>query len=148
MVGIFYLLVFMIKLIIMNSYNINFPIKDNNTTRGFISMNRVSKDAYSSNLLLLLLTQKGERYYESDFGTNLLKFIFEPNDSLTASLVEEDMKNTVSKYIPQIKITAVTFNWLADDNNAPISDNQLNVNIRFEYNEGALNEEGNVDLNF
>jgi phage baseplate assembly protein W len=132
----------------MNSYNINFPFKDDNTTRGFISMNRVTKDSYSSNLLLLLLTQKSERYYESDYGTNLLKFIFEPNDSLTASLVEEDIKNTVSKYIPQIKITAVTFNWLVDDNNAPISDNQLNVNVKFEYSEGALNEQGNIDLNF
>jgi len=98
--------------------------------------------------LLLLLTQKGERYYESDYGTNLLKYIFEPNDTLTANQVEEEIKNTVPLYIPEIKITKVTFNWLVDDNGNPISDNQLNVNVQFVYNEGVLNEEGSIDLNF
>ena len=132
----------------MNSYNITFPFKDDNTTRGFLSMNKVTKDSYSSNLLLLLLTQKNERYYEPDYGTNLLKYIFEPNDNLTANLVEEDIKNTVSKYIPEIKIVSVTFNWLVDDNKESISDNQLNVNVKFEYNEGALGETGNIDLTF
>lgn len=132
----------------MNSFNITYPLKDDLTTRGFLSMNQVSKDSYSSNLLLLLLTQRDERYYEPEYGTNLLKYIFEPNDNISASQVEEEIKNTVSLYIPEVKITSVTFNWLYDDNKQPISDNQLNVNVKFVYSEGALNEEGNIDLNF
>jgi phage baseplate assembly protein W len=111
-------------------------------------MNQVTKDSYSSNLLLLLLTQKGERYYESDYGTNLLKYIFEPNDNLTAEQVEEEIRNTVSLYIPEVKITSVNFNWNTDENGVPISDNQLNVNIKFIYTEGSLTEQGNIDLNF
>jgi len=132
----------------MNSYNITYPFKDNNETRSFVQVNQVSKDAYSSNLLLLLLTQRDERYYEPEYGTNLLKYIFEPNDNLTATQVEEEIKNTVALYIPEVKITSVTFNWLVDDQGQPISDNQLNVNIKFVYNEGALTEQGNIDLNF
>jgi phage baseplate assembly protein W len=111
-------------------------------------MNQVTKDSYSSNLLLLLLTQKNERYYEPDYGTNLLKYIFEPNDNLTASQVEEEIKNTVSLYIPELKITSVTFNWNLDDQGNPISDNQLNVNVKFVYSEGAFSEENSIDLNF
>lgn len=131
----------------MNSYNITFPFKDDNEINSFIHMNQVSKDSYSSNLLLLLLTQKNERYYEPDYGTNLLKFIFEPNDNLTANQVEDEIKNTVSLYIPEIKINSVTFNWDNDEKNI-INENQLNVNIKFTYEEGALSEEGNIDLNF
>jgi phage baseplate assembly protein W len=132
----------------MNSYNITFPFKDNNETRSYIQMNQVSKDSYSSNLLLLLLTQKGERYYESDYGTNLLKYIFEPNDNLTANDVEKEIRDTVSLYIPEVKITSVTFNWLNDEEGHAISENQLNVNVKFIYSEGSLTEQGNVDLNF
>jgi phage baseplate assembly protein W len=132
----------------MNSYNITFPFKDDNETRNYIQMNQVTKDSYSSDLLLLLLTQKGERYYESDYGTNLLKYIFEPNDNLTASDVEEEIRNTVSLYIPEVKINSVTFNWNTDEDGNPISDNQLNVNIKFVYTEGTLTEQGNIDLNF
>ncbi len=136
------------KSITMNSYNITFPFKDDPITNSFVSMNQVSKDAYSSNLLLLLLTQKNERYYEPDYGTDLLKYVFEPNDSLTAGQVEEDIRNTVSLYIPEVKISSVTFNWNIDDNGEPILDNQLNVNIQFVYSEGSLTEQGNIDLNF
>ena len=132
----------------MNSYNITFPFKDDNETRSFIQMNQVSKDSYSSNLLLLLLTQKGQRYYESDYGTNLLKYIFEPNDQLTATDVEEEIRDTVALYIPEVKITSVTFNWNETEEGQPISENQLNINIKFVYTEGSLNEEGNIDLNF
>lgn len=132
----------------MNSFNITYPFKDDNETKSFIQMNQVTKDSYSSNLLLLLLTQKGERYYESDYGTNLLKYIFEPNDDLTSEDVEEEIRDTVSLYIPEVKITSVKFNWARDDNGEQISDTQLNVNIQFVYTEGSLNEQGNIDLNF
>jgi len=132
----------------MNSYNIAFPFKDDNEIRRFILTNQVTKDSYSSNLLLLLLTQKGERYYEPDYGTNLLKHIFEPNDQLTSTQVEDEIRNTVSLYIPEVKITSVTFNWETNENGEPISDNQLNVNIQFVYTEGSLTENGNIDLNF
>jgi len=132
----------------MNSYNIAFPFKDDNEIRSFILMNQVTKDSYSSNLLLLLLTQKGERYYMPEYGTNLLKFIFEPNDQLTSTQVEDEIRNTVSLYLPEVKITSVTFNWNTDDSGEPISENQLNVNIQFVYTEGSLTENGNIDLNF
>ena len=132
----------------MKSYNITFPFKDDNETNSFVQMNQVTKDSYSSNLLLLLLTQKGERYYESDYGTNLLKYIFEPNDDMTATDVEEDIRNTVSLYIPEVKINSVTFNWNTDEDGKPISENQLNVNVKFVYSEGNFSEQGNIDLNF
>ena len=127
----------------MNSYNITYPFKDNNETNSFIQMNQVSKDSYTSNLLLLLLTQKNERYYEPDYGTNLLKFIFEPDDNLTPNQVEDEIRNTVALYIPEIKINSVIFNEEKINN-----ENQLNVNIKFTYEEGALSEEGNLNLTF
>ncbi len=132
----------------MDSYNITFPFQDDTITNSFISMNQVSKDSYSSNLLLLLLTQKNERYYEPDYGTNLLKYIFEPNDNISATQVEEEIRDTVALYIPEVKITSVVFNWNNDEEGQPISENQLNINIQFIYTEGSLSEQGNLDLNF
>jgi len=132
----------------MISYNIKFPINDNLSTNTYFQMTQVTKEAFSSDLLLLLLTQKGERYYEPDYGTNLIKFIFEPNDSLSATDVEQEIRETVSTYIPALKITNIAFNWNIDDQGAKISDNQLNVNIKFTYTEDAFTESGQLDLNF
>jgi len=132
----------------MVSYNIKFPLNDDVSTNTYFQMSRVSKDAFSSDLLLLLLTQRGERYYEPDYGTDLLKFIFEPNDNLTAADVEQQIKRTVSLYIPALTINKVSFNWNTDDNGQPIPETQLNVNIKFTYSEDAFNESGELDINF
>jgi len=132
----------------MASYNIKFPLRDDISTNTYFQMSRVTKDAFSSDLLLLLLTQRGERYYEPDYGTNLLKYIFEPNDSLTAKDVEQEIKRIVSLYIPALTITSVTFNWNLDDNGQPIPETQLNVNVKFTYSEDAFKESGELDLTF
>ena len=132
----------------MVSYNIRFPLNDDVAKNSYLQMSRATKDAFSSNLLLLLLTQKGERYYQPDYGTDLLKFIFEPNDNLTASDVEEEIKTTVSLYIPALKIQNIEFNWNVDAEGNETSANQLNVKIKFVYTEDSFSEAGELDLNF
>jgi phage baseplate assembly protein W len=146
--GFFCLQVFIGKSYIMQSYNIKFPLTDDFSTNTFFMMTQVTKDAFSADLLLLLLTQKGERYYESDYGTNLLKFIFEPNDNLNATDIEEEIRNTVSAYIPNLKINKVTFNFHKDDQGNTISESQLNVNVSFTYTEDSFSESGELELNF
>jgi phage baseplate assembly protein W len=132
----------------MASYNITFPLNDDVATNSYFLMSKVTKDAFSSDLLLLLLTGKGERYYEPEYGTNLLKYIFEPNDGLDANDIEQEIKTTVSLYIPALTINQVIFNWNTDDNGQPISENQLNVNIKFTFSEDAFSEQGDLNISF
>jgi phage baseplate assembly protein W len=132
----------------MASYNITFPLNDDVSTNTYFLMSKVTKDAFSSDLLLLLLTSKGERYYEPDYGTDLLKYIFEPNDNLDANDIEQEIKRIVSTYIPALTINSVIFNWLTDDEGNQISENQVNVNIKFTFSEDAFTEKGELDLNF
>jgi len=132
----------------MISYNIKFPLRDDVSTNTYFELTTVTKEALSSDLILLLLTQRGERYYEPDYGTNLLKYIFEPNDSLTAADVEQEIKRIVSLYIPSLTIDKVTFNWNENDTGEAIPETQLNVNIQFSYNEDTFSESGELDLNF
>lgn len=60
-----------------------------------------------SDLLVLLLTEPGERVMLPGFGTPLKKFIFEPNDP---SIVE-DVRNTIIESIrnwePRIRVTDI-----------------------------------------
>lgn len=127
----------------MITYNIRFPLNDDLSKNTYFLMTTTTKDAFSSNLLLLLLTQKGERYYDPNYGTDLLKFIFEPNDGITISDIEEEIRITVARYIPNLTINSITFN---DDH--PDNDVRLNVNIKFTYEEDAFSEEGLLELNF
>ena len=132
----------------MVSYNIKFPIEDDGVKNKFLQTTSTTKKALGSNLLLLLLTQKGERYYMPDYGTNLLKFIFEPNDDDTIEDVKEDLKRTVATYIPQLTIDRVVFSRNEDIDGNPIGENELSIKINFTYKEDTFSESGEIELNF
>ena len=132
----------------MVSYNIKFPIEDDSSGNKFLQTTSTTKKALGSNLLLLLLTQKGERYYMPDYGTNLLKFVFEPNDDDTVDDIKEDLKRTVATYIPQLSIDKVRFFRNEDDDGNPIGENQLSIKINFTYKEDTFSESGEIELNF
>jgi len=64
--------------------NINFPFKE--SVKGFfMDITETDSQAIKADLMHLILTRKGERYYLPDFGTDLLQYIFEPNDTKTLS---------------------------------------------------------------
>lgn len=87
--------------------NINFPFK--NSTDGFyLDMNSSDAAAIKADLLHLILTRKGQRLYNPDFGTDLLKFIFEPNDTLTLNSITQEIKTVVNKYLPKLKINEIS----------------------------------------
>lgn len=131
------------------SYNVKFPLRDDTPKNKYLQMTQITKDALGSNLLLLLLTQKGERYYEPDYGTNLLKYIFEPRDGITISEIEKEIKDTVALYIPSLTIDKIRFQQIKDDDTGEeIPENQLNVKIEFTYSEDNLIEKGELELNF
>lgn len=84
--------------------NIVYPFKD--SKKGFLlELNADPNQAIKSDLLHLILTQRGQRLYMPDFGTNLLKFIFEPNDELTYAGILEEIRSVTKKYLPKLTFT-------------------------------------------
>ncbi len=131
----------------MISYNIKFPIRDDVERNYFLKMNTITKDAFASDLLLLLLTEKGQKWYDPNYGSFLVKFLFEPDDNLLQSDITKDIKETVSTYIPQLTISNVLFKKINSDDN-DIEQHGVNVHIDFVYKEGIFEEQGEIDLNF
>jgi phage baseplate assembly protein W len=83
--------------------NINYPFKD--SSKGFfVDLNSDQNQAIKADLLHLILTRKGQRLYLPDFGTDLLRFIFEPNDSLTLTNIKQEITTVVKKYLPKLQI--------------------------------------------
>lgn len=109
-----------------NFINIQYPFK--NSEKGhFVMLTETDKDAIKSDLMHLILTAKGERFYKPDFGTNLLRFIFEPNDGYTEAGIIEEISSVVTKYLPNLKVTSVSIE--TDPNNEYTAVVSINYNI-------------------
>jgi phage baseplate assembly protein W len=90
----------------MTYININYPFK--NSPKGFfLDLTSDDNAAIKADLLHLILTRKGQRLYNPDFGTDLLRFIFEPNDGLTLSKIKEEIDAAIDKYLPNLKVTDI-----------------------------------------
>lgn len=126
--------------------NIKFPIVDDLTSNFLFDLSKTTKDALRSNLLFLLLTDKGERYYLPDFGSDLNKFIFDPRDDETLNAIEEDVKTTVAKYIPQLIIKSVDFFTIEDSGGEDLNENQIQIEITFNYTNDAFSPNQSVIL--
>lgn len=88
------------------TYGITFPFRDSFVGR-YLDASDTIEEEIRNNLIHLLLTRKGSRYFLPDFGTRLYEYIFEPLDGPTFSDVEFEIRDSVEKYIPGILITNV-----------------------------------------
>jgi phage baseplate assembly protein W len=104
--------------------NIRFPFYD--SEKGyFIDMNRQNKRAVKSNLMHLLLTNKGERLYSPDFGTDLKKYLFEPNIVTVQNDIRNEIQKAIDRYIPNLKVDRLEV--------IPIEGNDHSVIVKLEY---------------
>ena len=55
-------------------------------------------------ILLIIQTAQGERVMRPDFGAGLLKLAFEPLGAATASLVQHEITDALTRFEPRIDI--------------------------------------------
>ena len=77
------------------TYGINFPFYDSDNG-DFLKLTPTIENEVKSDLIHLLLTRKGSRYFLPDFGTRLYEYIFEQNDVTSFNLIEEEVREWVS----------------------------------------------------
>lgn len=88
------------------TYGIDYPFRD--SQKGdFLRMTETPEREIRANILHLLLTRKGSRYYLPDFGTRLYEFIFDQNDMVSFNLIEEEIRDSIKKYIPNVNIDKI-----------------------------------------
>ena len=69
----------------------------------------VTKDvaAIKQSIINLLLTNKGERFFNANLGSSISELLFEPLDFGTAGMVSAEVENTLTFYEPRIKVLSV-----------------------------------------
>ena len=89
------------------TYGIKFPFND--STRGdYLQLTEFQSEQIRSDLIHLLLTRKGSRYYLPEFGTRLYEFIFEPFDGLTFQAIESDIRQSINQFLPNLLVNQIT----------------------------------------
>jgi len=78
----------------------------------------VAKDAAAIKQAIgnLLLTNRGERMFRPDYGSDLRRFLFEPMSPITAGQITQSVRYTISTFEPRVQLLTTETNPNYDDN--------------------------------
>ena len=112
-------------------YGIKFPFTAENNDRFFIDINEDVDGKLASEILHVILTPKGTRIRMPDFGTDLIRYIFSPNDDWES--VRNEIVSSVAKYVHGVTVTDI--NVTSEENN------NIYIDILYQYEKGNIIEE-------
>jgi len=108
--------------------NIAIGVKFPFNAPGVFAKSFTTFDQASTNIKSLLLTRKGERYEQPNFGTELLNLVFEPNISELKDFVATTINDAINFWLPYITITELNIVTGDDDPNMV---HNLKISISF-----------------
>ena len=111
---------------------VGLPLTHNRS--GFFYRTKTSLEQSKSNIKNLLLTRKGERLGNPEFGSDLFKVLFEQEGDDIESRVEEVIRSAMSQWLPFIIIDEIETNF------SEINRNVINVSIGFSINVDTTNK--------
>tara|TARA_R110000796_G_C14353583_1_gene411903 strand:+ start:265 stop:675 length:411 start_codon:yes stop_codon:yes gene_type:complete len=115
------------------SIGVAFPLDSTNMFKG----TQTVKEQIKSNLLNVLLTEKGERVNEPNFGVGLKGLLFENNPD--TEFLKEEINTQIQVHIPEITLLDVLADFIADQH-------ILYIKIMYRFNlDGS---EDSIQLNF
>ena len=110
-----------------------FPLNDDNIFNG----TQTVKEQVKSNLVNVLLTERGERINEPNFGVGLKKILFETNVD-TAEL-NSRISQQIEIFIPEITLLETVVDSLPDEN-------KIFIKINYIFNLDSIVD--SIQLNF
>lgn len=87
---------------VTQKYGIKYPFTYENNEEIYVDLDKTYFDSIKSKVLHVLFTPKGQRLRNPDFGTDLIKFIFEPSDETTLSDLKTAITLQISKYVKNV----------------------------------------------
>ena len=88
-------------------FGIKYPFTHDDYQNFFVDANTTEKDKVRSQIMHVIFTPKGQRIRNPEFGTDLIKYIFSPNDGESWEGVKNEIVSSVQRYVPGVTLNDV-----------------------------------------
>ena len=83
-----------------------------------------NENAIARSIRNLVLTNRGERFFNNDLGSRVNSILFESLDEISASAVKDEIESTINLFEPRVNLISV-------DVSPNYDSNELGVTIRY-----------------
>ena len=84
-------------------YGIKYPFSSDNLEEIYVDLNDTYADRVKSEVLHVLFTPKGQKLRNPDFGTDLIKYLFDQEDDTSFESVKATIKTDIGKYVDGVE---------------------------------------------
>lgn len=102
-IGVIFLYTF-INMARTQKYGIKFPFNIKSDDKTFIDLDTTRGEGIKSEIMHIIFTPMGQRLRKPLFGSKLIQFLFNPNDSQTWGDVVSEIKDMVRRNIPDCSL--------------------------------------------
>jgi phage baseplate assembly protein W len=88
-------------------FGIKYPFRRDDFQHFFVDVNNDKKEKVRSQLMHIVFTPKGQRLRLPQFGTNLIKYIFDQDDSITWDAVKNEVSESVRRWSTNLAINNI-----------------------------------------
>ena len=88
-------------------FDIKYPFTDDSVENYIFSLNSSEKERVTSDILHVIFTPKHQRLRMPSFGTDLIKYIFEPNDESSWSAIKQEIQESVAQWVSGVKLNNI-----------------------------------------
>ena len=127
-------------IMVTQKYGIKYPFSNENNDNVFLDLDETYEDSIKSKILHIIFTQKGHRLRNPEFGTNLIKYIFEPSVDMTFEGIKEEITTSIRKWVPNVEFTDI--NILDDEN----SEYGKIVMVHYNVIKGKIKEQNTIGV--
>ena len=132
--------------LVQNNYKVlGIAINERSQSNGVFAVNYTTLTQAKNNLKNLILTKKGERMMQPDFGCDVWKVLFEPIDGRNLEqMIETSIVSAVSIWLPYLNIDTIIFDYDEHD----IDTNRIALDIKFSLvSNPNLSESVQININ-
>jgi phage baseplate assembly protein W len=119
---------------VKQKYGIKYPFTSDNNDNLYLDLNETFGDGIKSQVLHVIFTPKGQKIRDPEFGTDLIKYVFNPSIDTTFESIKREISMQVSKYVPNVEFRDITI--YKDEKN----DNSIIVMVEYGVNIGVKTE--------
>ena len=109
---------------------IEFPL--DYSQEGFFRKTKTIRQQVKSNIRNLLLTEKGERVFQPNFGSNLKSLLFEQITPTTLENIENNIRESLSTWLPYVNVNNLVA--VQDDRNPNLVLTSVEYSTKLEPN--------------
>lgn len=88
-----------------------------------------NETAIARSIRNLVLTYPGERFFNQNLGSKVSRSLFENIDDISASVIKDEIENTINNYEPRVDLIDVLVDPDYDNNNFNVTVNYYIVGI-------------------